>query len=342
LREDVEFLSGGARCAAWLYRPEGTDGDVPCVVMAHGFTGVREQRLDVYAERFAAAGLAVLLFDYRHFGASAGEPRQLVHIGRQLEDWRAAIAFARVRDGIDPKRIALWGSSFSGGHVVAIAAGDPEVAAVVSQAPFTTGLAAIGAGTPLGALRLTLAGIKDQVAAALGRSPAYIPAVGHPGTVAAMTREEAYPGFHGIDPPESTWRNEFTPRVMLRMGLYRPYAKLAKVRCPVLTCVCTQDQTTPPGPAARAAERSANTELRSYDQGHFEIYVGAPFERAVGDQTEFLLRNLVGSPVLTPAGDDLLEAADLEDEGEGGKADGEGEDADRDLLPDGVGRDDRA
>ena len=334
MREDVEFSSGGTRCAAWLYRPEGTDGDVPCVVMAHGFTGVREQRLDAYADRFAAAGLAVLLFDYRHFGASDGEPRQLIHIGRQLEDWRAAIAFARGLNGIDPKRIALWGTSFSGGHVVAIAAADPAIAAVVSQAPFTSGLAALSAGTPIAGLRLTIAGLKDQLAAAVGRPPAYIPAVGQPGTLAAMSREEAYPGFHGIDPAESTWRNEVAPRVMLRLPLYRPYSKLAKVRCPVLTCVATHDQTTPHEPAVKAAERSANTELRSYEQGHFEVYLGDTFERAVADQTEFLVRNLVGGPVLASAGDDLLEAAELEDEDHRGKPNREGEGTDRDLLPD--------
>jgi fermentation-respiration switch protein FrsA (DUF1100 family) len=269
--------------------------------MAHGFSGVREQRLDAYAERFAAAGLAVLLFDYRHFGASDGEPRQLVNVGRQLEDWRSAVAFARAADGIDPKRIAVWGTSFSGGHVVATAAADPKLAAVVSQAPFTSGLSAVAAGSKLAALKLAGAGLRDAATALLRRPPAYIPAVGHPGTLAAMTRTEAYGGFHGIDPPESSWRNEFTPRVMLTVGTYRPYSKLSKVRCPVLVCVCKRDQTTPHEPAARAAKRSPNSELIEYDQGHFEIYVGKAFERAVADQTEFLTRNLLGAPASPPA-----------------------------------------
>ena len=112
-REDVSFEVDGARCAAWLYRPEAATS---IVVMAHGWTGVREQRLGAYAERFAAAGLAALVFDYRHFGASEGEPRQLLDIKRQLADWRAAVEFARRLPGIE--RVALWGSSFSGGHVL--------------------------------------------------------------------------------------------------------------------------------------------------------------------------------------------------------------------------------
>jgi dienelactone hydrolase len=84
-RSDVTFESAGTRCAAWLYRPvESGGGPAPCVVLAHGFSGVRDQRLDAYAERFAQAGLAALVFDYRYFGDSDGEPRQLLDIRRQL------------------------------------------------------------------------------------------------------------------------------------------------------------------------------------------------------------------------------------------------------------------
>jgi len=292
-RSDVTFSSGGVRCAAWLYRPQG-DGPHPCVVMAHGFSGVREQRLDAYAERFAEAGLAALVFDYRHFGASDGEPRQLLDIARQLDDWRGAVAFARALDGIDPARVALWGSSFSGGHVVEIAAGDERIAAVVSQAPFTDGLTAIRAGGPKQAARLSLAGIRDQLAALAGRGPVLIPAVGPPDSLAVMTAAEADPGFHSLDPPGSTWRNEVAPRVMLRVGYYRPYAKFKRLRMPVHVALADHDHTTPPGPAARAAKRSPNAEVVRYDIGHFEIYTDPQFERTVSDQTGFLVRNLLG------------------------------------------------
>ena len=306
-RQDVEFLSGGTRCAAWLYEPSReqavpasgdlTEGDVPCVVMAHGFSGVREQRLDAYAERFAEAGLAALVFDYRHFGASDGEPRQLLSIASQLEDWKAAIAHARSLDGIDPKRVALWGSSFSGGHVVATAARDPMVAAVVSQASFTDGPSAIFANSPAGMLRMTVAGLRDGLAMLLRRDPHYMPAVGPPGTTAVMTAPEAEPGFHAIDPPDSTWENRVAGRIMLVVGSYRPYAKFSKLRMPVLVQTCEKDATTPSAPAVKAAQRSPNAELIRYDIGHFDIYVGEQFETTVADQIEFLTRNLLGSPV---------------------------------------------
>jgi alpha/beta superfamily hydrolase len=103
--------------------------------MAHGFSATREQRLDAYADRFRTAGMGVLLFDYRHFGASAGEPRQLLDIGRQQADFRAAVTHARATDWIDPARVALVGSSFSGGHVLIVAARDAQIASVVAQWP---------------------------------------------------------------------------------------------------------------------------------------------------------------------------------------------------------------
>src|SRR4051794_34183456 len=135
-RTDVTFPSQGLELAAWLYRPEG-EGPHPIVVMAHGFSGTRELRLDAYAERFQAAGLGALVFDYRHFGASPGEPRQLLDIRRQLEDWAAAIARARSLEGVE--RVVLWGTSFAGGHVLEAAARGGAVAAVVGQNPYTRG-----------------------------------------------------------------------------------------------------------------------------------------------------------------------------------------------------------
>ena len=95
-RIDVGFSSGAERCAAWLYPGRGA-GRRPCVILAHGFGGVREARLDAYAERFAGAGVTALVFDYRHFGGSDGDPRQLIDIPRQLDDWRAAISRSPAR-----------------------------------------------------------------------------------------------------------------------------------------------------------------------------------------------------------------------------------------------------
>ena len=299
-RHDSPFRSGGLECAAWLYRPEG-DGPHGCVVMAHGFSGVREQRLDAYAERFAAAGMAVLVFDYRHFGASQGQPRQLLSIARQLADWRAAVAHARNLPEVDPKRVALWGTSFSGGHVVAVAAADPAIAAVVSQAPFTNGPSVIAAGGVQQAMNLTVAGLRDVLNVLLRREPSYLPAVGRPGSTAVMTAPDAERDFALLDPPGSTWENRVAGRIALTVGAYRPYAKFHELRQPVFVAVCDEDTTTPAAPAIKAAQRSPNAELVRYPIRHFEIYVDPQFETTVADQTDFLVRNLVGGRVPLPA-----------------------------------------
>ena len=133
-RLDVRFACGDSTCAAWLYLPVGI-ASPPVVIMAHGFAGTRDVALPYFAERFARAGLAAFVFDYRYFGASGGSPRQLVDPWSQLEDWRAALAQVRRMDGVDHSRVGLWGSSLGGGHVMVIAAEEQSLRAVVAQAP---------------------------------------------------------------------------------------------------------------------------------------------------------------------------------------------------------------
>ena len=301
-RSDVTFQSGGTRCAAWLYRPAQNGGGLtPCVVLAHGFSAVRDQRLDVYAERFVQAGLTALVFDYRHFGDSDGEPRQLLDIRRQLEDWRAAIVYARTLEGVDPARIAIWGSSFSGGHVMTLAARDPSLAAAVSQVAFADGLITLPSTGIGNALRLTGEGLRDQVAALRGRPPHMIAAVGPPGSNSAMNTPDAEPGMQALTPPGSTWRNEVAARIALHVGSYRPARQAGKIRCPILFCVADNDDLTAPGLVLKAASKAPRAEVKRYPIGHFDIYVGEWFERAVADQTDFLTRHLLGGDVPSPA-----------------------------------------
>lgn len=284
-RQDVEF---GAGIAAWFYPPRTAPG--PCVVMAHGFGGTRGARLDAFAERFAAAGLGALVFDYRCFGDSAGEPRQLLDIGAQLDDWRTAVAHARSRPEVDADRVAVWGTSFSGGHVQVIAAEDRRVAAAVSQGAFGDGLATLLALGPASGARLTWHGLRDQLGALAGRPPHRIPLVGPPGSVATMTTPDAEPGYMAIAPPG--FRNEAAARVGLRVAAYRPARKSASITCPWLVVVADRDAITPPGVMLDAAARAPRAEVRRHDCGHFDIYVGDVFERNVADQVGFLERVL--------------------------------------------------
>jgi len=94
-RESVSFAGAdGARIDAWLYRPDPHVSTGTTIVMAHGIGGIKSAGLAPIAERFAAAGHTCVLFDYRHFGASEGSPRELLHIRAERDDYQAALEFA--------------------------------------------------------------------------------------------------------------------------------------------------------------------------------------------------------------------------------------------------------
>src|SRR5918998_4382519 len=170
-REKVQFRSGSQRCVAWHY--PGTNGG--CVVMAGGLAMTKEPATDLFAQRFNAAGFAVLAFDYRRLGESEGRPRLVVRIGDALADWHAAIEFARTLPDVDPAKVALWAFSASGGHVFPVAARDPHLAAVIAQTPLVDAPAVMSAvarySTPLAPLRLMGRGALDALGGALGREP---------------------------------------------------------------------------------------------------------------------------------------------------------------------------
>jgi dienelactone hydrolase len=294
----VEFSSHGTTIRGAHFLPANDSmkhgNSTPCVVMAHGLGGTRAARLDAYAERFAEAGLHVLVFDYRHFGASDGEPRQRFSIRAQLDDWANAIAYARALDGVDADRIALWGSSFSGGHVVTAAAEDGRVRAVSAQGPMMDGLAAFmnifSYAGPFQALRLGAHACWDALGI-IGGHRHLIPIIGAPGDLAVMTSEDSVSGYRSIAPAD--WNNSLTAAWMLEFPLYRPVAKAGQLNCPILICICQKDSVAPPSAAERCAQRAGErAEIKRYDIGHFDVYVGEGFERAVSDQTEFFTRQL--------------------------------------------------
>jgi uncharacterized protein len=293
-RTDVTFTSGHDTCAAWLYTPAG-EAPHPVLVMAHGLGAVKEMRLDAYAERFQAAGYACLVFDYRHFGASTGEPRQLLHIDRQLEDWRAALEYIRSREDLDPARIVLWGTSFGGGHALLTAARDHAVAAAIAQCPFTDGPASLLALHPVSAAKVTARGLVDLAASRLGRGPVLVATAGPAPSAGLMTAPDALPGMTAIAAGGAPWRNEVCARVGLKIPLHAPGRRVKDIHCPVLFCVCEPDTVAPAKATQRHARKAPKGEVRLYPHGHFEIYLGDAFERVIADQLEFLSRHVPAS-----------------------------------------------
>lgn len=298
MREDITFPSYGVTCRGWFYPAEGTGPAAapdtapgtpgPCVVMAHGLAAVKEMRLDAYAERFAAAGLNVLVFDYRHFGDSDGEPRQLLDIKKQHQDWVNAVTYARSRPEVDASRVALWGSSLSGGHVMAVAR-TVEPACVVAQVPHVSGPMSTKELGARGVARLVPHGLRDVARSVRRKEPHYIPAAGRPGDLAVMTAPEA---MEYLDLAPDGFDDRVAARFALAIGLYSPGRALRHLTVPVLVQVGLRDRTTPPHPAVRAAERAPTARVSSYDVGHFTPYTGEMFETFVAEQTAFLREHL--------------------------------------------------
>jgi fermentation-respiration switch protein FrsA (DUF1100 family) len=287
------FTSGGVRCAARVYRPAiASTTLLPVIVMAHGFGAVRALRLDAYAERFAAAGYVVVAFDYRGFGDSDGQPRQLLNIKAQHADWRAALQYARDLPGTDPSRVIAWGTSFAGGHVITLAGKGEPLAAIIAQVPHISGPAAVRATGLRASLRLAPLGVLDQLRAWLRRSPVYINSAGASGDTAVMTSPDALDGMEKLIADSGLASDAYpttvAARIVLRIGTYSPGRHANGVTCPALIQIAEHDAVTPTHVAQRAAHKMARPTVHTYDCGHFDPYVEPLFSTVVADQLVFL------------------------------------------------------
>lgn len=293
-RARVRFISGDAECAAWHY--PGTNGG--CVIMAGGTGVTKEPGTDRFAKRFHEAGFTVLAFDFRRFGESGGEPRQIVRIGEQVGDWHAAVAFARALPEVDADRVALWGFSLSGGHVFRVASRDADLAAAIAQAPLVDAPAAAPNGlrhmTPLALLRLTGRGVLDAVGGPFGRQPLLVPLAGRRGSVASITTPDALDGADALNPGNTypQWRQEVAARSTLTIGTYRPARSASRVQCPLLVMACEGDRSVIPGPAIRAGRRAPRGEVVRLPGRHYAAFLEA-HENTVKTELAFLRRHLL-------------------------------------------------
>jgi dienelactone hydrolase len=264
--------------------------------MGTGFSGTQDTpSIQAVAAAFAAAGFAALTFDYRNFGESGGNPRQLVRIKTQLEDFHAAIQCARSQPTIRSDRIALWGTSLGGGHVITVAAEDSTIAAVVAQIPFNGFPKRVEGRSPRATFHLFGAMLRDVVHGWLGLPPAYIPAVGNAGDLAVMATPHAK---RTVDVMQSHhWRNEVAPRALFEMMRYKPSHAAHLLGMPVLVCIAENDRETPPHLAREIAVQAPFGEHKDYPHAHFDFYHPDVRAQVVADQIDFLRRHLGSSNV---------------------------------------------
>jgi fermentation-respiration switch protein FrsA (DUF1100 family) len=295
MRSDIEFQSEGVTCRGWLYLPErrAAATRVPAVVMAHGFSAVKEMRLDRFADAFAAAGLASVVFDYRGLGTSDGEPRQDLDPYAQLRDYRNAISWARRRPELDPERIGVWGSSYSGGHALMLGALDRRVRAVVAQVPLIDAYEWLKRDVGTEALDGLLAlQIAERERIYDGGAPEMIPVIAEPG--AALATPDSAEWFAKVAPLAPSWRNTVTMRSWERILEYSPLRWIDRIApTPLLVIAAVNDLLCPIHLAREAFARAGEPKrLLELPVGHFDPYETPCFADAAGAATEWFTAHL--------------------------------------------------
>ena len=294
--KDISFkTTDGTTLRGWHYTPD-TSGKHPTIVLAHGFSAVKEMYLDKYAEKFAEAGLASVVYDNRNFGASEGEPRQEIDPWLQVRDYSDAITFAQSLDQTDPARIGVWGSSYSGAHVLVVAAIDRRVKCVVSQVPAISGsqgLRRLVRADFLAPLQAQMHA--DRANRAAGGAPAMIPVVAEdPAAPAALPTADSYQWFMETAAARApTWRNEVTLRTIEYLSGYEPGTYIGLISpTPLLLIVAVKDHLAVSDLAITAYERAFEPKkLVLLAGGHFDAYV-EEFDQSSGPACDWFRAHL--------------------------------------------------
>lgn len=275
---DVWIKSPHGELAAWWWAPDRL-GVGATVVMAHGFSAVKEHDLDRYAGVFNDAGLGVVVFDNPGFGASGGEPRQEVDHVRQLDAYRAALDWVCGQPGVDDSRLGAWGSSFSGGHAITLAATEPRVACAVAQAPYCEPPA-----------REVPDALRELLAADPG---ALLPIVAEGDVGNAVLASPGAFTYMASRPNATRWRNEVTLRSIAQFFDYAPIDHAGDIRVPLLA-VCAVDDVLTPIEAVRRvlAKTQGETSLVEVPGGHFDVY-DAEFPRTSAAARDWFVAHLM-------------------------------------------------
>ncbi|MDC5235686.1 alpha/beta hydrolase [Acinetobacter baumannii] len=277
--------------AADFYIPK-TNNKSAVIIMAHGFAGLRQFKLIQYAQRFAQAGYAVILFDYRYWGGSTGKPREMISINSQLEDWKTMIQYASTCKFIDNRRIVLWGTSLSGGYALSLASELKNIQAIMVQIPYVDG-AETAKLYPLQrypqALKLSS---QDYMGSKMGLNPKRLPVVDQC-KLCFMPTADSYYGYLSIVNPDYYWSGEVPARVFFNLMRYRPIQLVRQINIPVLFIAAQHDSLIPIESSREAATNIAPfVSYHEWDMKHFDIYHGSWFEKAVTTQLEFLHQHI--------------------------------------------------
>jgi uncharacterized protein len=293
MRSDVAFGADGTTLRGWLYTPDQGAAPFPAVVMAHGFSALKEMGLDRYAEIFATAGLAALVYDNRNLGASDGDPRFEIDPTAQMRDYGHAITYAQSRSKIDPDRIGVWGTSYSGGLVLMVAALDRRVKCVVSQVPFLSGYETMVQVMPLEERKQFYDRMqKERLSLAVGNPPSLVAVCTNDTSKPAdAPGRRTYSYFHSF---KLNWENKVTLRSLDFRLEYEAMPFIPRVSpTPLMMIVADSDTITPTDIALRAFERAREPKKIVLLQGdHYVAYLEA-FDRSSGAARDWFAQHLL-------------------------------------------------
>ena len=297
MRRDIEFCTeDGVMLRGWFYPAQGVKGRAPTIVMAHGFSAIKEMYLDDFAAFFAESGIAVLVYDHRNLGASDGEPRGHIDPWAQINGYRDALSHAQTLPEVEPSRIGIWGSSYSGGHVLVVGALDRRVKCVVAQVPLVGGLETarrLIRGDHWKATRDAF--VQDRMARMRGAAPARAPVVAPEGEPSALPTADSYEFFTSFTKErDAVWENSVTLQSVELFTEYEPGIYVPRISpAPLLMVAAREDHLTPFDMTAAAYETALEPKkFLALPCGHFQAYTGDMFKLSAPVQRDWYKAHL--------------------------------------------------
>jgi fermentation-respiration switch protein FrsA (DUF1100 family) len=293
-KTDIEFAGeGGITLRGWLFAPTATERRA-AISMCHGFAAVKEHGLERFAAAFAEAGFVVLVHDHRNFGSSDGAPRQDIDPWAQIADWRRAISYLESRPEVDPARIGIWGSSFSGGHALVLAATDRRVKCVVSQVPTISGFDQVRRRVAPDAMPAYLANVTEDLREQYrGHAPRVQAVVSADASVPAAYRSPEAIAFYSQPLAGAAWENRVTLRSSFAASMYEPGIWVSRISpTPLLMVVANDDRVTMTDLELEAYERALEPKRLVLVPGHHFDPYDAAFDIASGAAVDWLTLHL--------------------------------------------------
>lgn len=293
--QPTEFNVEGTILRGVFHLPDETvraNKPLPIIVMANGYATEWQFGTQAFIKAFTDAGIATLSFDYRSFGQSDGQPRQLVDIPGQLVDFHQAIEHAKQQDWVDKQQLILWGSSLGGGHAISMAAEHHEIKAMIAQVPHCCSRAAFKTVSMSAVLKGMTNAIADSIGNLFKRPPIYLPILAEPSEYGVMNHAGWKKSYMLLSENSTTWKNQLVARSLLKGGDYRPILVADKIQCPSLLVPAEDDAGVPLDSVKETANKIKQAEIFSIPGDHFGVYYGEHIESVINKQVAFIQQHI--------------------------------------------------